>query len=247
MYDILAKVYDRLQDVDYKAIADYYEAAFKRFGINPKLILDLGCGTGNITIELASRSYDMIGLDLSVDMLDIAAEKAKAAGHDILFLNQDMTGFELYGTVDAMVCALDGVNYLTEDGQLEKMLKLLHYYLNPGGILIFDINTPYKFRRILDGQVFTYDQDGVYCVWSNEFVEAKQLCYFDLSFFMENPDGSYSRFDEYQTERAYTTDELCTAIENCGLKCLGVFDNLSFDPPKEDSQRLFFAVQRPLY
>ena len=246
MYHILSRFYDRLQDVDYEAFIDYYEEIFKRFGLTPELILDLGCGTGNITIPMASRGYDMIGLDCSADMLDIAAEKAKNQNYDILFLDQDMTEFELYGTVDAMICALDGVNYLTEDGQFSKMLRLLHYYLNPGGILIFDINTVYKFRHILDGQVFVYDEDDVYCVWNNDFDEKEKLCYFDLNFFLKNSDGSYARYDEYQEERAYTIEELRKYITDCGLKCLGVFDSLSFDAPTESSERLFFVAQRPL-
>ena len=132
MYHILANVYDRLQDIDYEKFADYYEAVFEKFGIKPELVLDLGCGTGNITLPMAKRGYDMIGVDLSQEMLGIATEKAKAKNKEILFLNQDMTEFELYGTVGAMVSALDRINYLTEDGQLESMLKLLHYYLDPG-------------------------------------------------------------------------------------------------------------------
>lgn len=148
MYDILANCYDRMQEIDYTAFVDFYESIFAKIGLNPKLILDLGCGTGNITLPMARRGYEMIGLDLSAEMLQQGMEKAKAENLDILFLNQDMTEFELYGTVDAMVCALDGVNYLTQDGDLTKLLRLLHYYLNPGGILIFDINTPYKIRSL---------------------------------------------------------------------------------------------------
>ena len=174
MYDILAKVYDRLQDVDYEAFADYYEAVFRRFGCKPELVLDLGCGTGSVTLPLARRGYDMIGLDSSVDMLEAAMEKARDEGRDILFLNQDMTAFELYGTVGAMVCALDGVNYLTGDGQVEEMLSLLHCYLDPGGLLIFDINTQYKFREVLGGRTFVYDEEDVYCVWSLSLIHISE-------------------------------------------------------------------------
>lgn len=245
MYDILAKVYDRLQDVDYEAFADYYEAVFRRFGCKPELVLDLGCGTGSVTLPLARRGYDMIGLDSSVDMLEAAMEKARDEGRDILFLNQDMTAFELYGTVGAMVCALDGVNYLTGDGQVEEMLSLLHCYLDPGGLLIFDINTRYKFREVLGGHTFVYDEEDVYCVWSNDYDEEEQICYFDLTFFLRGPDGAYRRHDEYQEERAYSAEELRAAVSRCGLECLGVFDSLSFDPPREDSERIFFVVRRP--
>ncbi len=244
MYHILAKVYDQLQEINYEAFVDYYEKIFTRFNCKPELVLDLGCGTGNITLSMAKRGYDMIGLDASPEMLEIAVEKARASGKDILFLNQDMTEFELYGTVGAMVCALDGVNYLTADGQLESMLNLLHYYLDPDGIFIFDINTPYKFKEILDGNTFVYDNDDAYCAWSNEYVEDEKICYFDLNFFLKNPDGTYTRQDEYQEEKAYFIDEIQDIISRCNLKCLGIFDNLSFDSPKPDSERIFVVIKR---
>lgn len=244
MYQDLAEVYDRLQEIDYQEFVDYYEKVFKRFNIAPELVLDIGCGTGNITIPMAKRGYDMIGLDLSVEMLDIAREKAMAEGMEILFLNQDMTEFELYGTVGAMISALDSVNYLTEDGQLESMLKLLHYYLDIGGIFIFDINTEYKFKSILDNHSFVYDQDDVYCVWNNQYDEDEKICYFDLNIFTQNGDGSYTRTDEYQQERAYGIEEIKNIIEKCGLELLGLYDNLSFDAPNEESERIFFVVGR---
>ncbi len=242
MYDILAKCYDSFQEIDYQAFVDYYESVFKRFGLNPQLVLDLGCGTGNVTIPMAERGYEMIGLDASEEMLRLASEKAKDAGQDILFLHQDMTDFELYGTVDAMVCALDGVNYLTDEGDVVAMLKLLHFYLNPGGILIFDVNTPYKFREILDGNTFVYEDEETFCVWENTLEE--EICYFDLTFFLKNVDGRYTRQEEYQQERVYPVETLLSMIEEAGLHCLGVFDNLGFEKPQKDSERLFFVVQR---
>lgn len=244
MYNILASVYDKFQEIDYERFIAFYEEIFKRYNIEPKLILDLGCGTGNITIPMAEKGYDMIGIDLSVEMLEIAAEKARKADKDILFLNQDMSDFELYGTVDAMVCALDGVNYLTEDGQLSDMLSKLHYYLNPGGILIFDINTEYKFRNILDGSTFVYDDKDAYCVWNSEFDQEEGICYFDLNIFTQNPDGTYTRRDEFQEERAYSVEDIKKTVEECNLELLGVYDNLSFNPLTDQSERLFFVVRR---
>lgn len=244
MYNILASVYDKFQEIDYERFIAFYEEIFKRYNIEPKLILDLGCGTGNITIPMAEKGYDMIGIDLSVEMLEIAAEKARNADKDILFLNQDMSDFELYGTVDAMVCALDGVNYLTEDGQLSDMLSKLHYYLNPGGILIFDINTEYKFRNILDGSTFVYDDKDAYCVWNSEFDQEEGICYFDLNIFTQNPDGTYTRRDEFQEERAYSVEDIKKTVEECNLELLGVYDNLSFNPLTDQSERLFFVVRR---
>lgn len=240
MYDILADWYDRFQEIDYHAFVDYYEQVFRRFGLEPKLVLDLGCGTGNITLPMAERGYEMIGLDASAEMLQKAAEKTEG---EILFLHQDMTEFELYGTVDAMVCALDGVNYLTGDGDFEKMLKLLHYYLNPGGILIFDINSPYKFKKVLNGNTFVYEDEDAFCVWENELED--NICYFDLTFFLKNPDGSYTKRQEFHEERVYTEEEIRDTVKACGLTCLGVYDGLSFEASKPESERIFFVIQRP--
>ncbi len=244
MYHILAKTYDNMQEIDYKKFVDYYQKLFEKFGCQPELVLDLGCGTGNITLEMADRGYDMIGLDASPEMLEIAMEKARERNREILFLQQDMSAFELYGTVGAMVCALDGVNYLTEEGQLKEMLRLLHYYLDPGGIFVFDLNTEYKFKHILDGKTFIYDTEDAYCAWSNEYDEEEKICYFDLNFFFKNSDGSFTRRDEYQEERSYSIEEIKEAIQDCNLTCLGIFDDLSMEPAKEDSHRIFVVVQR---
>lgn len=243
MYQILASVYDKLQDIDYEAFVDYYEAVFKRFGINPKLVLDLGCGTGNITLPMAKRGYDMIGIDLSEEMLGIAGEKMRENNLDILFLNQDMTEFELYGTVDAAVCALDGVNYLTEDGEIDKLMALIKNYLNPGGMFIFDINSEYKLSHILGDNSFVYDEEAVYCVWSNSYDEEDKICSFNLDIFKKKDNGLYERFEEYQEERAYSVTEIKNAAEAAGLEVAGVFDDRSFDEVSDASERIFIVLK----
>ena len=144
-YTDFAKIYDALTfDVDYDGWCDRLEQFFSDMHQRPEIICELGCGTGSITSRLARRGYSMIGIDLSEDMLNIAREKCE--GQNVLLLNQDMTDFELYGTVDAFICTLDSVNYLTEDGDLDRMLELCRLYLNTGGLLIFDINTEHKIR-----------------------------------------------------------------------------------------------------
>lgn len=235
MYTDFANIYDRvMRDTPYESWVDYYKAVFQRFCINPSLILDAGCGTGNITIRMAEAGYDMIGLDASVSMLSRAREK----NQDILFLNMDMTDFELYGTVDAIVSALDCVNYITED--IDKLFRLVYNYLNPGGLFIFDINSEYKLRHLFGNEPIICDTDDIFYVWENE-IEGN-LCHFSISFFLEEGDGRYGRCDEYQTQRIYTQEELEAAAKRAGLSVLGVYDNLSFQPPQADSERLFFVV-----
>ncbi len=237
MYNEFANIYDLvMRDTPYDAWVSYYKAVFEKFHKNPKLILDLGCGTGNITERMAREGYDMIGLDSSVTMLSRAREK----NSEILYLNMDMTDFELYGTVDAIVSALDCVNYIQED--IDKLFALVYNYLNPGGLFIFDINSAYKLRSLFGNETLVCDEEDFYYVWENELED--DLCHFYISFFMKEEDGRYVRCDEWQTQRIYTVEELKTAAERAGLSVVGVYDSLTFLPPEENSERIFFVVEK---
>lgn len=243
MYNGFAQVYDKLQSVDYTEFADYYEMCFNRFcKKKPELVLDLACGTGSVTCELAKRGYDMTGVDISPEMLDIA--RVKCEGMGVLLLNQDMTDFELYGTVDAIVCALDGVNYVTDKSALLKMFKWVHNYLNPDGIMVFDINSEYKLSQILPENNYIYDEDDAFCVWSSFYNDEQSICEFYIDVFNECNDGKYERFTEIHEERAYSVSELIGIINSAGLKCEGLFEGLSFDEPKSDSERILFIVKK---
>ncbi len=245
MYEYeFSAVYDRLQDADYDRFADFYKKVFDKFDKKPELVLDLGCGTGSVTLRLAKMGYDMIGIDLSCEMLDIARAKAENDGENILFLNQDMTDFELYGTVDAIISSLDSVNYITEDDGLLNMMKLCSNYLNPDGLFVFDINSEHKLRNILGNNTYVYDEDGIYYVWQNFYDEESRICDFELNFFVK--DGlTYKRFDEYQSERAYSIDEIKICAEKSGLEILGIYDGLSFNKPAKESERLVFVLKKP--
>ena len=241
MYNDFAYVYDKLiNDVDYKEWADYYFKIFQRYGLNPKLGLDLGCGTGNLTVELSNRGVEMTGVDISEDMLMVAREKSE--GKDILYLNQDMTEFELYGTVDFIVSSLDCINYITDKRDLLKVMKLANNYLEPGGLFIFDINTRYKLENVIGDNTFILEDDDCFCSWQNEYDKRRKLSDFYLTFFSKDGD-SYTRFDEQHTERAYEIDEIKTLVENSGMRLLKVYNNLSFDNPKKNSERVFFVAQ----
>ena len=246
MYNDFAEVYDKLQDADYGKFVDFYEAIFERLGLKPELVLDLACGTGNITLPMAERGYDMIGLDMSVEMLNIARDKACESGKDILFLCQDMCEMELFGTVDAVVCALDGVNYITDYEDLKQLFRLMANYLNPGGVFIFDINSVHKLRNILGNNTFVNDEQGIFYVWQSEFSEETQICDFGLTFFEEQEDGSFERFDEFQQERAYTIAEISEAAELAGLQVTGVYKPFEFATADDNDERIFFAVSKKM-
>lgn len=245
MYSDFAMLYDQLMvDMDYAAWADYIEEIFKTNQAKPSLILDLGCGTGSFCIEMAKRDYDLIGLDLSFEMLSLARQKSLEAGLDILFINQDMTRFELYGTVDVVVCLLDSLNYVRNKRDAARMFKLVNNYLNPGGLFIFDINSPYKFENVLASNVFYEIGDNISYIWKNKYDGKKKLCEFDLTFFAREGE-LYRRYDEIHTERAYSVCELEEMARNSGLELLNVYDALSFTPPQEKSERLFFVCKKP--
>ena len=250
-YDSIASVYDNINsEIDYSNWADYVEKCFEQYLKNkPELVLDLACGTGSMTLELASRGYDMIGADMSGEMLTEAMKKAYDKGIEgVLFIKQDMKCFELYGTVGAVVCCLDSVNYLTEDGDLEKCFKCVHNYLDPDGLFIFDVNTPYKFSNIYGDNHYIFEDknsfgENVYCGWQNEFDSDTGLCSFYLSVFTEEADGKFTRENEVQTERCYTKDELTNTLEGSGFEVLGFFSDYNFSNPNEDCERWYIVAR----
>lgn len=245
MYRGFAEIYDRLtHDICYEKWADYLESAFLKFGKKPRLVLELACGTGSLTVELAKRGYDMIGLDLSCDMLSKAMEKSLRHGLDILFINQDMRDFELYGTVDAVICMLDSINYITEMSDLERVFRQVRLYLNPGGLFIFDVNSEYKLSKVLAGNTFYEIDDDVAWIWNNTYDPSSRLCTFDLTFFRKTRGDLYERFDETHKERAYTHEEIADALAGAGLKLLGRYGCLSFEAPSPTEERIFYVAEK---
>lgn len=239
-YMDFAKIYDRLicEDIDYGAIADFVQKCFDKMGVKPELMLDLACGTGTLTSIFAERGYDMIGADLSVEMLSVAREK----NADILFLCQDMRELELYGTVDAAVCMTDSLNYITEYEDLCRVFKLVKNYLNPDAPFIFDMNSHYKLSEIISDNIFTYDNDEVYYTWENEYDEQCRCADFYLTFFIKENE-LYRRFDEHHTQKAYTSDEVVQALREAGFSQISIYDGYSFSEAREDSERLVYAVR----
>lgn len=251
-YRALAGVYDLLnKEIDYSAWADFIEHCFSKWlPEKPELVLDLACGTGSMTNELARRGYDMIGVDGSADMLS-CAYAAMPEGRHVLFLEQDMRHFELYGTVGAVVCCLDSLNYLLKDGDLLTCFRTVHNYLDPNGLFLFDMNTPYKFQAVYGDNAYVLEDerdapDGsldVFCAWQNHFSPETGICDFDLSIFEEQPDGSYLREDEHQQERCYTMEAILLALREAGFTDLGVYADWNFSAPTQTTERWYFAAR----
>jgi len=244
VYSDFAYVYDRLtQDVDYSKMADYIELLFSEYAIDkPKLLLDLACGTGSLTLELARRGYDMIGIDSSADMLNCALEKSADLEVSPLWVCQDMRSFELYGTVDAIVCTLDSINYLTDFDDLLSVFRLVKNYLNPRGLFIFDINTPYKFENILRDNFFCEVREDIAYIWQNSYDPAAKICTFDLTFFVRETDDLYRRLDEVQQQKAWSYEEIKAALADAGLRLVNMHDQYTLEPPDEKSERCFFIA-----
>ena len=256
-YGASAKVYDKLNaDIDYAAWADFVEDCFVRFlPRKPELVLDLACGTGSMTLQLAERGYDMIGVDGSADMLSEALMR-NGENQNILWLLQDMRSFELYGTVGAITCCLDSLNYLLDPADLRRCFACVHNYLDPDGLFLFDMNAPYKFQSIYGDNAYiledelvwdegtdTEERAAVLCAWQNHFDADTKICDFDLSLFEELENGSYRRADEHQQERCYTMEEICSSLQSAKLELVGVWSDFQFSAPTEQTERWYFCAR----
>ncbi len=240
-YTSFAEVYDTFMDnVPYEEWADYLQKLLSEYGINDGLLLDLGCGTGSMTEALAKRGYDMIGVDHSGEMLDIAMEKLKKSGYDILYLQQDMREFELYGTVKAVVSVCDSVNYITEEGELTEVFRLVNNYLDPGGIFLFDFNTEYKYREILGEQVIAEDREDSSFIWDNYYYEEEKINEYELTLFIRDTADKdlYRKYQETHFQRAYTLEEMQEMIECSGLTFVTAYDAYTRKMPTERSERI---------
>ena len=245
-YNAIARVYDKLNaEIDYEGWADFFEGCFDRFlDSRPELVLDLACGTGRMTRVLSARGYDMIGVDGSASMLSEAYMQGSGG---ILYLLQDMRSFELYGTVGAVVCCLDSVNYLLSEGDVKRTFDGVHNYLDPDGLFIFDMNTPYKFKNVYGDNAYILESDdgdsAVYCGWQNEFDEESGICNFYLSLFEEDEDGAYYRSDEEQRERCYDFDTVSRLLAESGFELIGRYSDYNFSECDGQTERWYIVAR----
>ena len=244
MYEDFALVYDRFMDeTPYEEWCQFVVGRLKQDQITDGILLDLGCGTGSMTELLAKQGYDMIGVDLSDSMLDIAMEKRAQSGHNILYLQQDMREFELYGTVRAVVSVCDCMNYITEEDDLLTVFKLVNNYLDPDGIFIFDMNTPYKYREMLGNTTIAENREEGSFIWENCFDEESQVNEYALTLFIKEEDDLYRKHEEFHYQKAYEPERVKELLEEAGLKVEAIYDAFTREPVREDSERIYFIAR----
>lgn len=240
-YENFARVYDELMDnVPYEEWAQFILNLLQDRKITEGLVLELGCGTGKLMTLLGKAGFDMIGVDNSVEMLQIAREKTS---QDFLYLLQDMREFELYGTVKAVISVCDSVNYITKKEELRKVFQLVNNYLDPEGLFIFDFNTEYKYRELIGETVIAEDREDVSFIWFNEYDEESHLNDIDLKVFVQEEGDIYRKFQEEHIQRGYTLDEIKQLLEESGLLFLEACEEYTTQTPQPDSGRIVVVAQ----
>ena len=242
-YTGFAEVYDVFQDnVPYEEWCAYVTGLLKEYQVMDGLVLDLGCGTGSLTELMARSGYDMIGIDNSGEMLQIAMNKRNASGLDILYLLQDMRGFELYGTVKAVISICDSINYIMEYQELVEVFRLVNNYLDPKGVFIFDLNTEYKYRELLADNTFADDREESSFIWNNFYDEEDKVNEYDLTLFVKEGE-LYRKFEETHYQRAYGLDQVRQAISEAGMEFVAAYDACTRNPVQQDSERIYVIAR----
>lgn len=246
-YTEFARVYDLFMDnIPYEEWSRYLTGLLKEYGIEDGLVAELGCGTGSMTELLAKAGYDMIGIDLSEEMLEVAMEKRSVSGLDILYLCQDMREFELYGTVRAIISICDSMNYVLEEEEILDMLtSAAHNYLDYEGLFIFDLNTRYKYQEILGEQTIAENREEGSFIWENYYDEEEEINEYNLTLFIPEKNGYYRKYEEVHYQRAYALDTIASLVKQSGLNLLHIYDAFTHEPAKADSERVYVICQRP--
>ena len=281
-YTAFAYVYDELMDnVPYDEWAEYLISLLKENGVTEGLVCELGCGTGQMTRRLAAAGYDMIGIDLSEDMLDVAREQeyeaytfegaeetdgsipeAEDEGDDgqeeafsgepsILYLQQDMREFELYGTVSAVVSVCDSMNYMTSDEDLLQVFRLVNNYLDKDGVFIFDMNTEYKYKEVMGDTTIAENRENVSFIWENLYDEERRLNEYCLTLFAkaeteeDEEDGAplYEKYEEVHLQRAYPLDEVKRLLTEAGMTFVAAYEVLTHEAPGPQCERMYIVAK----
>lgn len=256
-YTSFAQVYDMFMDnVPYEEWSKYVISLLKEEKIEDGLVLDLGCGTGKMTRLLAAAGYDMIGIDNSEDMLEIArecqyeqelpeeeAKMADLAANNILYLLQDMREFELYGTVRAVISICDSMNYILDEEDLLQVFKLVNNYLDPKGVFIFDMNTRYKYAEMLGETTITENREEGSFIWENYFDEEEDINQYDLTLFIREEGDLYRKYEETHYQRVYDLDTVKCLLKEAGMEFVAAYDAFTNEPVKADSERIYIIAR----
>ena len=239
-------VYKRqfMDNVDYPAWSKYLIQLLKEYQVEDGLVLDLGCGTGNMTELLAKEGYDMIGVDNSEDMLEIASEKRAESGLNILYLLQDMREFELYGTVKAVVSICDSINYILEEDDLREVFSLVNNYLDPKGMFIFDLNTKYKYEQMGETTIAENREEASF-IWDNYYDPEEEINEYELAIFIPEGEDSdlYRKFEEVHYQRAYDLATIRRLLEEAGMEFVTAYDAFTKDAPRPESERIYVVAR----
>lgn len=244
-YSAFARYYDSLTaNIDYRKRAEYFHAIIKKFRrTDGNILLDLACGTGSISEEMAKLGYDVIGVDCSDEMLGIALDKKFDSNSNIQYLCQDMRKLDMFGSIDITICALDSINHLANIGDVRKVFENVSFFSEPNALFIFDVNTLYKHRNVLADNTFTYETDEVYCIWENTLMSETDEVKMNLEFFELEENGLYSRSSDSFSEKAYSESDIEKLLAETGFEILGKYGDDTFSSPAPDCQRIVYAVR----
>ena len=243
-YDNFSRFYDRLTDnVEYEKRADYFCRLLSLCGVEDGILLDLGCGTGSMSVKMAEKGFEVIGVDSIVGMLNAAQQKMFESGTRLLLLNQPMQDIDLYGTVDCAICVLDGLNHLGSAEDVKRTFEKVSLFMNKGGAFAFDVNTIHKHKNVLADNAFVYEFDDLFCVWQNNYNSDDNSVEISLDFF-EEEDGVYYRSGESFTEQAYELADISSWLSQAGFEVVGIFDDLTTDSVSPESERAVFLAKK---
>ena len=239
-YDLLMK------NADYESRFGYIIGLLAENGIGEGILLDMACGTGTLSKMFAQKGFDVVGIDASEEMLSRAQEKKLEESFDALFLCQKMEELDMFGTVDAAVCTLDSLNHVTEKEKIREIFRRVALFMNDNGLFIFDVNTLYKHRRVLENNAYVFDTENVFCVWQNTLLEDNETTQINLDIFEvdEEEEDVYIRYSEEFFERGYELDFLKKTLENYRFEVVGIYDDMTKEPVREDSERAVFVCKK---
>lgn len=245
-YSDFAFIYDELMnEVDYNEWVEYIEKIIEKENTKVKNILELACGTGNLTIPLTKKNYDIAGIDISDEMLSVAKQKAEREGIELVLLQQDITELDFEITnLDCVLCACDGFNYITYDEDLENVFEKSYELLREDGLFIFDISSYYKLSSILGNNMYGENREEISYMWQNYFDEDENLVEMELAFFVKDENGKFDKFEEVHQQRAYTQEEITEMLKSVGFNSIKIYSDFTFESPNKESERIFFVCKK---